>query len=656
MSKTYEALVKAEKLRAAQDPAALARRVARTAEESETLRAELRVCEEQLTALGKRLDAAADVDDDLGRQLARLALQQERLAAEPRQLLETAIHQLKEDVDRRWTALRSQSDQAASLSSRLEQAQQALAPALEAIRRDLDELRRRADELQRSQQSERQTLAATVNSLREAVANATSSVDEQQRAHQQLAAELAAVHAAQQESARQSQRLAVLSESFASVSGRLANIEALRHADSDDLHSDVRKVQEGIDRLRNTLAEADSASASASAHDVEALRAELEALREQLTSAGGGTPSEEPTRAHPEHAPPASAQAMAGAQDSVDSLQAAQREMLERLATIEEAQTRSDGRAHDLLRTLEPLRSGHTQSAHDIETLREQLATLFESVGQVQGTAEEAARRTTALDETHASRLAVVQQRIVALQTEGGALRDALQALQAALTEQRERTTADFERVHSDVAALVKAQARQDEIAAAVGRAQAAADEAARRISANEEAQSSALTALREQLATVQADSSSWSDVSIGVQSVMARQQAAAGEVDGLRAQVARMLEAQQRQQQLFEELLLAPANSDEPLAAADSADSPDLAGLRRQVVALQADRLKLDAFLETRFEVLCEIVDAEMQAKLDELRAGGGSFAPGRLLGNRISRTWARLSSWLARQSKKID
>jgi len=653
--------VKAERLRAAQDPAALERRVALAAEEGETLRAEFRVLQGQLFALIERVGAAATVDQDLGHQVARLAAQQERLAADPRQLLEAAIQQLGEELDRRWAGLQSQSHQIISgLSLRLEEVQGCIVPSVESIRRELAELQRRADEQQRTQQTERQTLTATIGSLRETLVHDQQSVDEQRREQRRLVEELAAVRAAQHDGVRQAQQLAALGESFESASARWENVEALRRADADRLQAEV-------DRLRVALAEADAVSAAVNAAKVDSLRADLDALREQLTASDHGArrlpeQPEEPFTEQPPDLSSLSAQAMDVVQESVDSLQVAQRGLMERLAVIESLQSGSDRRLHDMLGTLELLLTGQTRAAGEIGTLSVRAAALAEgqsrqqqlaeSLQRAQAIAEEAARRTTAIAEAHASSLAQLQQQVAELQADRRTLRDALGGMQSSLADQLQ-VAAGLERTQTE--ALIEARARQNELAAAVRRAQSVADEAGRRIAVHDEAQNAILAGLRGQVEALQADSGSWRDVSAAVQAVLARQQASAGEIDALRQQVTRMVEAQRRQQQLIEDLLLGPANSDDRMAAADSEESADLATLRRKVIALQAERLKLDAFLETRFEVLCGILDAELLTKLDEIRDSVREpDLSERRLGKRLFEALGRFAAAIAGRRKK--
>jgi len=57
MGKTYEALMEAERLRATQDPAALARQLTRAAEERETIASDLRACQEQIAEQGRVLSS-----------------------------------------------------------------------------------------------------------------------------------------------------------------------------------------------------------------------------------------------------------------------------------------------------------------------------------------------------------------------------------------------------------------------------------------------------------------------------------------------------------------------------------------------------------------------------------------------------------------------
>jgi DNA repair exonuclease SbcCD ATPase subunit len=922
VSKTYEALIKAEKLRAAQDPAALARRVARAAEEGETLRAELRICQQQLADLTSKVDAAT-VDPaaigELGREVARLAAQQERLAAEPRRLLEAAMHQFKEELDRRWAGLQGQSDQVADLARRLDEVREGIVPALETVRGEIDELQQQGDELQRTGQTERQTLAAELERLRQAMARVMLAADDQQREQRGLSQDLAQVRDAQQGSQRQAQSLAALSELVESVSERLAALEANHRVDAARSQADAQSLKTEVDRLRGVLVE--SASAAVDPAHVETLRADLDALRERLAVA-----DDDDRRL----------------QERWNEQLAAQRGLAAQLAVIEEAQERTDRRLHDVLGTLESVSTGQTQSVGQIDALGEKVAalaeaetrqqqlvedvrraratadeaekhvarldaaqasneetlrlrmdklredllkelssvqqlakttlrgrpagekegrrraasddelsssmetlrqqtellrtTLLENVSSMQSSladglrpvgeiaelrsqlsaltevqaqqrqlaeqveraqaraeeaarqieaidqaqaptqetlrrqiedlhglltermgsveallsgplqlvgeieklraqmaalaevqaqqqqlaerveseqaraeemerriaaidqahaskektlrrqidelqesllakvsaslagplqamagiaelrakmdaladlrgqqrqmaesverlhvrAEEAARQTRVVDEASASSFALLQQQVAELQTDRETLRDALATVQSTLEEQL-KLADGVELLRTRIVPLVKAQGRQDELADAVRRAQDAADEVRRRIATKEEAQKSTLAELRQQVEALAMESGAWRVADVAAQSALARQEEMARELDALRAKLGRMMEAQQRQKRLFEDLLIAPASSDEQQPASDySAESADVASLRRQVAALQADRLKLDAFLEARFEVLCEILDTELQAKLDEL--GGGVRAPAEL------------------------
>lgn len=913
LSKTYEALIKAEKLRAAQDPAALERRVARAAEEGETLRAELGVCQQQLADLVNRVDAITvdpAVIDDLGRRIARLTAEQERLVAEPRRLLEAAIHQFEDELERRWAGLQNQSDQVASLSARLEEVRNGFVPTLEAIRGDLDGLQRRGDELQRTRQTERQTLSAELDHLRAAMARAMLAADVQQREQHRLSEELAAVRDGQQNALSQVQRLASLRELVQSVSERLDQFEARHRVDAERSQADVQSLREGVDRLHGTLVE--SAAAAVDPARVEALRADFDAMRERLAAA-----DDEHQRL----------------QQHRDEQLAAQRSLVAQLAVIEAAQQGSDRQLHDVLGTLEPLLTGQTRSAGQIdglsekvavladaqtqqqqlveevrraqasadefekhiaridlaqasnaetvrrqveelreellekvssvqrlakaaqrglvgekaerrraasddepspkiETLRQQMEELrtnllermssmqsslaeaqppagaiaelheklgaladmkaqqqllAERVGQAQASAEEAARQIAALDKAqapaeetlrrqidelrgsltdkgraveallagslqsraeiedlraHVSALSVVekrqqelaeriertrvraedaarqiaaidqaqaskdetwrrqmeklhaslleemraslvqplqsvgaiaelrakvdalaevqarqrqvaesveqvqaraeetarqtrvtdeardanlvllQQRVTELQTDREHFSSALGAVQSTLAEQLELADA-VEVLRTRIVTLVKSQSGHGELNEAVSRAQSTADEARRRIVKSEEAQSSTLAELRRQVDALVTESGGWRVADVAAQSALARQEETAREIEGLRTKLARIMDAQERQQKLFKDLLVTPASSDDRRLTADDPEPSELAKLRRQVAALQADRLKLDAFLDARFEVLCDILDTELQSKIDELAGG---------------------------------
>lgn len=544
-------------MRAAQDPAALARRVARLGEEGEELRAELRVCQQQLTALLEKIDAGSRTDSELGRQLARLQAQQERQAGEPGQFVESAIRQLREDLDRRWAVMQRQSDQIGNLSRKLDEIH-GLTTTVESVRRNLDDLHRQAEESQRAYQAERQSAATALASLREAIGRAVLSLDAQQREQQRLVDEIAGLQAGQ--GGQQAEQLVALHQAVEALSARLEQAQA---------------------------------------------------AGESANRAAAAPPPREPAQA-PTYVELVEADIASAAE--------------------QEAKTQA-------LRL-------------DLEGLREQVAALADAAKQAQATADAAARRATAVDEARASGSVQLQQRLGELQTENEALRQALTAIQSSFAAEHRDVGAALDAIRGQLSRLQEAQSRQEEIAQAVGRAQASADRAARRVTANEETQAASAATLQQQLDALQAESGSWREMVRAVPSVVARQEVSAGEVEVLRAQVSRLLDAQRRQQELLEDLSLAPVEGGEP-PAGEFSETTELASLRRQVVALQADRLNLDAFLENRFEVLCGILDAELRAGLDELRSSLRS--PGDALSPKLlTETLSRVTSSLAALRKK--
>ncbi len=133
------------------------------------------------------------------------------------------------------------------------------------------------------------------------------------------------------------------------------------------------------------------------------------------------------------------------------------------------------------------------QASGDIDALRAQVAPLVESPAQLQeladgvrraqASADDAARRVAAIDGALAASLAALRQQITALQADGAGLRDAVEAVQASLAAQQE-AAGEIDALRAQVAPLADAQVRLQEVAEGIGRAQATADEAARRIAA----------------------------------------------------------------------------------------------------------------------------------------------------------------------------
>ena len=703
LSKTYDALIKAERLRAAHDPAALEREVARAAEEGETLREGLRVCQEEIEALIKRVDTAAAVApaaiDDLGHQIAELVSTQERLADEPRQQLDAAIHQLKEEFGSRWA------------------------------------------ELQRTQQTERQTFAAELEQLSEAIARSIQSVDEEQRERQHLLEELSTVQAAQKDVRRQVQQLAGLSESVEAVCGRLDAVEAIPSVDAERLQTDLQRLQtdlqrlqEGIDSQRAALV---ASAAAAPAAQIESLRGDLDALgtsvaalaethtrqqqleddvrraqasaeeaRKHIAAVEGEQTSSAETlhqqieklredllkkvnaveklaeTAQPDPASDQGASQKAEGSDAiseeietlrwqmeelrqsltenVSSVQASLAGPLQAMDEIEGLRTQMgalDGvqaRQQELAESVAMALANAAEAAHltssieaaqasreeafrdQIGELRQSLAEkvsfaalaevrtqqhrFAEGVNRKQVSAQEAAQRASATDEEHASSLVLLQQQIAELQTTRETLGDELGDVQSSLAQQL-GLGADIDALRTQMAPLVEAHAKRDELISAVSQARSGADEAARRIVAIEETQSSSGAELRQNVSALQTESAAWRDIEAVVKSALVREEEAARDMDALRTKVTQMTEAQQRMQELFENLLVVPASSDDSRPTSpDSEELGELTSLRRQLVALQADRLTLDAVIEGRFELLCDVIDAQLQEMKDGL------------------------------------
>lgn len=552
MSKTYEALIKAERLRAAQDPAALERRVRRAAEEGESLRAELRVCQEQLAALAERVDSAPSVDpavvDELHQRLAQLAEDQERVAAEPGRLVASRVRELHEEIDRRWSGLKEQLDQIAGLSQRLEQRQNGIAPAVDAIRAEIEALQRAAAELQRAQQAEPETLEAGLAPLRAALERVTQSVDALQNEQRERRDELADARAAQQEGGYETKRVDGLSESVDAIRAQLEQAGAAHRADADRLQAEIDRLRDEVSRLQVAPAEADASDASVPAPQVEALRAEVDSLRDQLEAALG---------------------------DGV------------------EIQQRFESGIAEQRKATSSLEAELTRARH-------------EAARSAEASTREATERLTAVDEALAHGSRQLQDVRAALEPLAGA---------------QERTASDIEALRVQVDRLVADQPRQQQVAEDVQRARAEAAAAAQQIATTDAAQTSAISAVRQQIEALQKESASWREISAALHSAIAKQAEAAAEIDTMRAQATRIAEGQQRQLQLLADLRMRPAKSQERLGDVDSGEPASVESLEQQILALQVDRLRLDAFLDQRFELLCGILDAALQAKVDEIR-----------------------------------
>src|SRR5579862_5899728 len=130
------------------------------------------------------------------------------------------------------------------------------------------------------------------------------------------------------------------------------------------------------------------------------------------------------------------------------------------------------------------------QITAEIDALRAEVAPLAKSQAQlhevadgvrrVQVTADDAARRLGILDAALGASLATLRQQIEALQAEKASLQGTLQASVAA----QQQATAEINALRVEVAPLVESQARLQQLADGIGRAQLTAEEAARRIAA----------------------------------------------------------------------------------------------------------------------------------------------------------------------------
>ena len=629
MGKTYEALMEAERLRATQDPAALARQLARAAGERESLSVELRACQEQLAVLVARVDAARTIDpavlDDLGSKIARLTSEQERLATEPRQHLEAAIRLFKEELNRHSAALQGHSEEVAGIAQQLEEIRVSVAPPLATIRREIDELRGLGEEHRRAEQAERESLAGRaeilqtdLDSVRERLAAADDEHRRlQQRWEEQLAEQRHVLSSLSAEATRIVQ--GSVDESQTAQRGLLARLAVVEQAQSE---SDVRL--HGIcDALQSSRV-----GRTHSDDEVEALRAQVALLVE--------------AQGRQQELVEGIERARASADDAVRRVLAIDDAQTSSVTVLRQQMETLRAESARLLETVDSVQAslaGPLRSAGEIETLRAQVASLVEAqsrhqqlvdgVSRAQASADEMARRVTAIDKEHASSLALLQQQVVELQLDRGALQDALDALRSSLAQQLE-SAAETEAWRGQMASLVEAQLRQQELVDNVGCAQATADEAVRRVAAIDEAQGAGLAAVREQVAALQADGETLREGVGALQLSLARQLEASREIEALRAQVAPLVKAQVRQRELIVNVGRAQSSADEALrrvAMIDKGEAADLTILQQQLAGLVADKAKLDQVIETRFELLCGILDETMQGQKDEIDRVIASF-----------------------------
>ncbi len=434
---------------------------------------------------------------------------------------------------------------------------------------------------------ERETIASDLRACQEQIAEqgrvlsslsaeamriVRDSVDESQAAQRAFVERLAVVEEAQRESDRRLQRM--LGELQSSLSGRTPSEDEISSLRAQvallvEAHGQQRELAEGIERAK---ASADEAARRVLAID-DAQTSSVRALRQQM-----------------------------------ETLQAESARLLETVGSVQTSLT------------------GPLRSVGEIETLRAQVASLVEGqaqhqqladgIGRAQSNADEMARRVTAIDKEHASSLALLRQQVVELQLDRGTLQDALGALRSSLAQQREsaaETEAETEALRVQMAPLVEAQLRQQELIDNVARAQATADEAVRQVAVIDEAQAAALTTVLQQVAALEADGESMRDA-----------------LCGLRTQVAPLVKAQLRQRELINDVARAQAAADEAVrqvAMIDKGQSADLTALQQQLDGLLADKAKLNQVIETRFELLCGILDETIQCQKDEVDRVIASF-----------------------------
>jgi chromosome segregation ATPase len=238
--------------------------------------------------------------------------------------------------------------------------------------------------------------------------------------------------------------------------------------------------------------------------------------------------------------------------------------------------------------------------------------------------ADEALRRVEEIGQAHASNMERLQQQIAALRGERETLRDGLAAVQASVSGQLD-SAAEIEELRAQLAPLADVQARQQELVDVVGRVAAAADDAAGRIVATETAQQAAVEAVRQQLAAAQADRDSLRGVLATMQSDLARAIGSDGELGALWQSVAPLVEAHARRQEFVSALSRAQdaaADALRRVAAIEKGQAGGLVDLERGIAELQTDRVKLDEAIERRFELLCGIIDAELEARIAPLEA----------------------------------
>ncbi len=629
MSKTYEALMLAERLRAAQDPAALARQLA---EERESLSARLQVFQEQLEALAGKVEVTPAIDpnavDSLRAELARLAAEQERQATTPQQQLEAAVQQWREELARQAVAFDDHAAALAEIRQQFAGLQTSISTTFDSLQSEVSQLRHFNEERLREEQVLRERLPAQMDRLRVELAHA----------HENIAAEVENRSALEERTEEQQQILSALATD---ISRRLeAALEDSRAAQQELGHriaaAEASAAQErcaGELRLKGLVDKLRSSTETQQAEQTEQLdrmRAELAALLEtrQHPSADLLERIEEAkTRAD---AAAQHAEAIAGEQAS--SITAVR----EHLANLQQEQTQ-------LIEAVGSLKAHGPQAlrlASELEALRQSLAAVQEvqqqqqeavaSLGRDQTAASTLTQRVTAIEQEHVPELARLQQQLVEAQSNQRALRDTVEGLPTVLA-QKLASAEDLRSLSAQVTSVMEAQAQQRELATQVAGAHAAVDEAVRRVAAVEAAQTSSQTNTRQQIATLQTDGSALRKSLEALRLSLTRQLelAAEAEVDAVREQLAPLVDAQMRQERLAKEVQRAQTTADEAvrLAKIDKGYASGLATLKEQIAELLDDRVRQDRGIERRFELLCGIVDETIQHEKERMDHGISLF-----------------------------
>lgn len=633
MSKTYEALMLAERLRAAQDPAALARQLA---EERESLSARLQVFQEQLETLAGKVDLTPAIDptavDSLRSELARLAAEQERQASGPQQQLEASMLLWREELARHAVAFDQHSAAVADVRQQLADFQMNIRTALDGLHHEIATLRQLGDERHREEQPLRERLPAQMDTLRVELA----------RAHETIAAEMANRRALQDHvqghveeqqrtlsslSTQMARRLQETSEESSAMLRRLGErIAAAEATAAQERHANELRLEDLVATLRSS-SETQQAQWS---EQLDGMRAELAALVESrqhpsadlLERIADSKAKAEEAAQRAEAIAAVHASSSAAFREHLEGLQQQQTQLIEAVGSL-----RAHGpEALRLASGLEALRQ--TLAVLQEEQTRQQEAAAI--LGRDQAALSTLAQRVTVIEQESVADVARLRQQVAESQADQRALHDAIERLPTALT-QGLASAEDVNSLRAQVTSVAEAQVQQQDLANRVASAHIAIDEAVRRVAAIEATQTSSQASTRQQITTLQTDGNALRKAFETLRISLTRQLelAAESEVEAVREQLAPLVDAQMRQERLAKDVVRAQATADEAarLAKIDKGYVSNLAALKEQVAELLDDRIRQDQGIERRFELLCGIVDETIQHEKEKMDHGIALF-----------------------------